>query len=144
YMLPSWTFALAWKTLFSNRTTGGTQSWMESFGFNPPDWLAYGQLPITLILALHYTPFVILLFGNALRQFDSQLEDSARIMGASQATVARRIILPLMLPSLVSACTLIFAKALGDFGVAYVLGVPVNYNVLATSLFRVISTGQSG
>jgi iron(III) transport system permease protein len=144
YMLPSWTFALAWKTLFSNRTTGGTPSWMESFGFNPPDWLAYGQVPITLILALHYTPFVILLFGNALRQFDSQLEDSARIMGASQATVARRIILPLMLPSLVSACTLIFAKALGDFGVAYVLGVPVNYNVLATSLFRAISTGQSG
>jgi iron(III) transport system permease protein len=49
-----------------------------------------------------------------------------------------------MMPSLVSACTLIFAKALGDFGVAYVLGVPVNYNVLATSLFRAISTGQSG
>lgn len=144
YILPSWTFALAWKTLFSNRTTGGTPSWMESMGFNPPDWLAYGQVPITLILALHYTPFVLLLFGNALRQLDSQLEDSARIMGASQSVVARRIVLPLMLPSLVSASTLIFAKALGDFGVAYVLGVPVNYNVLATSLFRAISTGQAG
>lgn len=144
YILPSWTFALAWKTLFSNRTTGGTPSWMEAMGFAPPDWLAYGQVPITLILALHYTPFVILLFGNALRQLDSQLEDAARIMGAGQSVVARRIVLPLMLPSLVSASTLIFAKALGDFGVAYVLGVPVNYNVLATSLFRAISTGQAG
>lgn len=144
YMLPSWTFALAWSTLFSNRTTGGTASWMESMGFAPPDWLAYGQLPITMILALHYTPFVILLFGNALRQFDSQLEDSARIMGAGRFHVARRIVLPLMLPSLVSACTLIFAKCLGDFGVAYILGVPVGYDVLATSLFRTISTGQAG
>lgn len=144
YMLPSWTFALAWTTLFSNRTTGGTPSWMESFGFNPPDWLAYGQVPITLILALHYAPFVILLFGNALRMFDAQLEDAARIMGASRATITRKIILPLMLPSLVSASTLIFAKALGDFGVAYILGVPVNYNVLATSLFRAISTSQAG
>jgi len=144
YMLPSWTFALAWSTLFSNRTTGGTPSWMESFGFSPPDWLAYGQFPITLILALHYTPFVILLFGNALRQFDAQLEDAARIMGAGRMTIARKIVLPLMLPSLVSACTLIFAKALGDFGVAYILGVPINYNVLATSLFRAISTSQAG
>lgn len=144
YMLPSWTFALAWTTLFKNRTTGGSLSWMETLGLNPPDWLAYGYLPITLILALHYTPFVILLFGNALRKFDSQLEDSARILGANRIVVARRIILPLMLPSLVSASTLIFAKCLGDFGVAYILGVPVGYDVLATSLFRAISSSQVG
>lgn len=144
YMLPSWTFALAWQTLFKNRTTGGQPSWMEALGFAPPDWLAYGALPITLILALHYTPFVILLFGNALRQFDSTLEDSARVIGAGNGVIARKIILPLMLPSLVSACTLIFAKCLGDFGVAYILGVPVGYDVLATSLFRAISTSQTG
>ncbi len=58
--------------------------------------------------------------------------------------IARRIILPLMLPSLVSASTLIFAKCLGDFGVAYILGVPVGFDVLATSLFRAISTSQTG
>lgn len=144
YMLPSWTFALAWLTLFKNRTTGGLPSWMETFGFAPPDWLAYGALPIALILALHYAPFVILLFGNALKQFDTQLEDSARSLGAGPIVVARRIILPLMMPSLVSAATLIFAKCLGDFGVAYVLGVPVGFDVLATSLFRAISTSQAG
>ncbi|MCY4140512.1 MAG: ABC transporter permease subunit, partial [Rhodobacteraceae bacterium] len=82
YMLPSWTFALAWRTLFRNRTVGGQQGWFENLGFTPPDWLAYGQVPITIILALHYAPFVILLFGNALRNFDSQLEESARILGA--------------------------------------------------------------
>ena len=144
YMLPSWTFALAWLALFKNRTVGGVPGWMETFGFNPPDWLAYGALPIALILALHYAPFVILLFGNALKQFDTQLEDSARSLGANPVVVARRIILPLMMPSLVSAATLIFAKCLGDFGVAYVLGVPVRFDVLATSLFRAISTGQAG
>jgi iron(III) transport system permease protein len=144
YMLPSWTFALAWRTLFRNRTVGGQQGWMESLGFTPPDWLAYGQLPITLILALHYTPFVILLFGNALRRFDSQLEDSARILGAGHSTVAWQIIMPLMLPSLLSATVLIFAKCLGEFGVSYVLGLPIDYNVLATSLYRSISSRQTG
>lgn len=144
YMLPSWTFALAWTTLFKNRTVGGQQGWLEAMGITPPDWMAYGQVPITIILALHYTPFVILLFGNALRRFDSQLEDSARILGARPHVVARQIILPLMLPSLMSATVLIFAKCLGEFGVAYVLGLPVKYDVLATSLYRSISSRQTG
>ncbi len=144
YMLPSWTFALAWRTLFRNRTVGGQQGWLESLGFTPPDWLAYGQVPITIILALHYTPFVILLFGNALRSFDSQLEESARILGAKPGTVAMQIIFPLMLPALLSATILIFAKCIGEFGVNYILGLPVDYNVLATSLYRSISSRQSG
>ena len=144
YMLPSWTIALAWSAVFLNRTVGGQPGWMETLGFEPPDWLAYGQLPITVVLALHYTPFVILLFGNALRSFDSQLEDSARMLGARASTVARRIIIPLMRPSLLSAVTLIFAKCLGDFGVAYILGAPVKYDVLATSLFRSVTARQGG
>jgi iron(III) transport system permease protein len=73
FMLPSWTFALAWTTLLRNRSVGGRPGWLESMGVTPPDWLAYGQVPVTVILALHYTPFVILLFGNALRRRDSQL-----------------------------------------------------------------------
>ena len=144
YMLPSWTFALAWRTLFRNRTVGGQQGWFESLGFTPPDWLAYGPVPIIVILALHYAPFVILLFGNALRSFDSQLEESARILGAKSGTVAWQIIFPLMLPALLSATILIFAKCLGEFGVNYILGLPVDYNVLATSLYRSISSRQSG
>jgi iron(III) transport system permease protein len=144
YMLPAWTFALAWTTLFKNRKVGGQPGWLETLGFSPPDWLAYGQVPITIILALHYAPFVILLFGNALRRFDSQLEDSARILGAGRSTVTLKIILPLMLPALLSATILIFAKCLGEFGVAYVLGLPVKFDVLATSLYRSIASRQTG
>lgn len=144
YMLPSWTFALAWMTIFKNRTTGGALGWAEALGFTPPDWLAYGMLPVTVILALHYTPFVILLFGNALRRFDTQLEDAARMLGAGRLLVAGRIIMPMMLPSLASALTLIFAKCLGDFGVTYILGLPVNFDVLATSLYRTTISRQPG
>jgi iron(III) transport system permease protein len=144
YMVPSWTFALAWLALFRNRKIGGLNSWVESLGFSPPDWLAYGIVPITIILALHYLPFVILLVGNALRQFDSQLEDSARSLGASPRIVAFRIVLPLLRPSIISAATLVFAKCLGDVGVTYILGVPVKVDLLATSLLRTISTGQDG
>lgn len=144
YMLPSWTFALAWTTLFKNRTIGGQLGWLEQLGVEPPNWLAYGQFPITAVLALHYSPFVILLFGNALRSLDAQLEDSARILGARRLAIAARVTIPLMRPALLSAATLIFAKCIGDFGVAYVLGLPVKFDVLATSLYRSISSGQPG
>lgn len=144
YMLPAWTFALAWTNLFKNRKIGGQAGWLESIGLEPPDWLSYGQIPIMIVLALHYTPFVILLFGNALRRFDSQLEDSARVLGARRLTVTLRVILPLMRPALISAIILIFAKCLGEFGVAYVLGMPVQYEVLSTSLYRSISSRQTG
>ncbi|WP_323013097.1 iron ABC transporter permease [Devosia sp.] len=144
YMLPAWTFALAWTTLFKNRTVGGQPGWLEAIGLTPPDWLAYGQVPITIILALHYTPFVILLFGSALRRFDSQLEDSARILGAPGRVVAWQVIMPLMRPALMSAVVLIFAKCLGEFGVPYVLGLPVKFDVLATSLYRSLSSRQTG
>ena len=144
YMLPAWTFALAWTTLFKNRTVGGQAGWLETFGFSPPDWLAYGRVPVTIILALHYAPFIILLFGNALRRFDSQLEDSARILGAGRLTVMRQVILPLMRPALMSAMVLIFAKCLGEFGVPYVLGLPVAFDTLATSLYQNIASRQIG
>ncbi len=144
YMVPSWTFALAWFAIFRNRTTGGLNGWLETLGFQPPDWLSYGLVPITIILALHYVPFVILLVGNALRQFDSQLEDSARTLGAGSRIVALKIIFPLLRPSIISASTLVFARCLGDVGVTYILGVPVKIDLLSTSLLRTISTGQTG
>lgn len=144
YMLPSWTFALAWTTLFKNRTIGGQQGWFEAIGLPPPDWMSYGQFPITVILSLHYAPFIILLLGNGLRRLDSQLEDSARILGASRRQIAVQVLLPLMRPALFSAALLIFAKCLGDFGVTYVLGLPVQFDVLATSLYRSIGSRQTG
>src|ERR671936_767302 len=69
YMMPSWTFALAWLTLFRNRTIAGQQGFLEGFGLDPPDWLAYGPVPMIVTPGLHYFPFAFLLFGNALRPF---------------------------------------------------------------------------
>jgi iron(III) transport system permease protein len=144
YMLPSWTFALAWLALFKNDSSGGQIGILESWGVHTPNWLAYGQVPIIICLGLHYYPFVLLLFGNALRRIDSQLEDSARILGAGRGTVARRITLPLMLPSLSSSVLLVFGRILGTFGTPYILGLPVDYDLLATSLYRSVNSHQGG
>lgn len=144
YMLPSWTFALAWLTLFKNGRSGGTPGYLETWGITTPDWLAYGAFPIIVSLGLHYYPFVLLLFGNALRRMDSQLEESARVLGASRGQAMRSVVLPLLLPSLSSATLLIFGRVLGTFGTPYVLGLPADYSLLSTTLYRSIHTRASG
>lgn len=144
YMLPSWTFALAWLSLFKNDRAGGQIGILQARGIDTPDWLAYGALPMIICLGLHYYPFVLLLFGSALQRLDSQLEDSARVLGAGQRTVLSRITIPLMIPALSSAVLLVFGKVLGTFGTPYILGLPSNYLLLSTSLFRSIRNGNSG
>ncbi|MFB9682239.1 ABC transporter permease [Streptosporangium vulgare] len=144
YMLPSWTFSLAWLSLFKNERAAGQVGFLQAQGIHTPDWLAYGAVPIIFTLGLHYYPFVLLLVGNALRRIDAQLEDSARILGAPQRTVIRRIVVPLMLPALSSAVLLVVGRVLGTFGTPYVLGLPADYRVLSTGLFQSIRDRSTG
>ncbi len=144
YILPSWTFALAWLSLFKNRRIAGVEGIAELFGFQPPDWLAYGMFPIVICLAFHYFPLVFLLFGGALRSLNSQLEETARILKASRLTIMRKIVMPLMLPALMSAILLTFSRAVGTFGTPYILGSPVRFDILSTSLYGSIRTGSPG
>jgi iron(III) transport system permease protein len=144
YMLPAWTFALAWTTVFKNRATGGQLGWLEAAGLTPPDWIAHGPVPIVIIFALHFTPFVILLVTNAMKNLPDELDEAARMLGARSSERWRRISLPLLRPAVLSAATLVFAKAIGEFGVAYVLGLPAGFSVLSTTLHQSITTQQSG
>jgi iron(III) transport system permease protein len=144
YILPSWTFAVAWVTVFKNRRVGGSAGYAETLGFVPPDWLAWGAVPIIITLSLHYFPFAFLLFGNGLRNIDTQLEDSAKILGGTRGAIFRRIIVPLLLPALMSAILLTFSRVLGTFGAPYILGRPTNYNVLSTSLYGSYYRGDIG
>ena len=144
YMLPVWTFALAWITLFKNATLGGQPGWAQALGAQPPDWLAYGAVPTIVVLTLHYIPFAILIIGGALQRLDGQLEEAAQMLGARRATILRRITLPALRPAVLSAGLLMFADAIGEFSVPYILGLPVQFETLAVSLFRAISTQQNG
>lgn len=144
YMLPAWTFALAWTTLFKNREVGGGIGWLESLGVTPPNWLAYGMLPITVIFTLHFIPYVILLVTGAMKNLPDEYDDAAQLLGANRTQRMLKITLPLLRPAILSAATLIFAKAIGEFGVAYVLGTPADFQVLSTTLYQSIQTQQAG
>ncbi len=139
YVLPSYTLALAWLDFFKNERIGGAVgicSWL--FGVSPPDWLAYGFVPIVITLSLHYYPFTYLLVSGALVSLDSNLEESGEVLGASRFRILRRITFPLVLPALISAFILTFSRAVGTFGTPYFLGAPVRYFTLATTIYTSI------
>lgn len=144
YIMPSWTFATVWMTLFKNRRMGGTAGLFESIGISMPDWVAYGALPIIVCESLHVFPFAYTLFSNSLLSIDSQLEESARVVGARRGVVTRRIVLPLLLPALMSSFLLIFTRVLGSFGTPYILGSPVKYTLLPTALYSAFKSGSPG
>jgi iron(III) transport system permease protein len=136
YIMPSWTLALAWIVLFKNPRLGGNQGVFQYLtGIAPPDWFSYGLIPITICLALHYFPFGFMLIGAALRNVDSQLEESAELLGATRGEILRRVVFPLVLPAMLSTFLLTFSKGLGTFGTPAFLGGPVREYLLSTVLY---------
>ncbi|MFT3889706.1 MAG: iron ABC transporter permease [Arachnia sp.] len=144
YMLPSQAFATAWSTVFRNRRTGGALGMMEGAGLTPPDWLAYGPIPIAICLALNYFPFAFLLFSNALNKIDIRLVEAAQVLGAKQYHIWVKVLLPLLIPTTMSVLLLTVARTLGTFATPFVLGNPIGYNLLSTSLYASIRSGNSG
>ncbi len=135
YIMPSWTIAMAWTVLFKNRTTGGTAGIYEYLlGQGPPDWLAYGPIPIIISSALHYYTFFFLFVAAALMSIDSNLEEAGELMGANRWRILRKITFPLIIPALLSGFIMTFSKVMGTFGGPNVLGIPVGYYTLSTMI----------
>lgn len=144
YIVPSWTIALSWLTLFANDQVGiGAPGILQVMtGWTPPNWLSYGPVPISVVLAINYYAFTFLLVAASLATLDGRLEESAMLHGASGTRIASKISLPMVFPALGSAFILTFASGIGTFGVPAFLGIPVRYDVLATSLYQAAGLGR--
>ncbi len=146
YIMPSWTLALAWTTVFGSTEIGvGHPGFFQSVaGVPPPAWLAYGPIPMICVLAVNYFAYSYILTSAALGTVDASLEEAAILHGVQGGTLLRKVTLPILLPAIGSAFILTFADGIGTFGVPRILGIPVGYRVLATSLYRAANIGRFG
>ena len=135
YVLPSWALALPWIEIFMNTRLNMAPGFLESVtGLKAPLWLVFGPLPIIIVLGLHYFPFAFLLVGGALRNINSELEETAELLGASRFEILRTITLPIVTPALLSALILGFSMSIGSYGTPSLLGLPARFNVLSVQL----------
>jgi putative spermidine/putrescine transport system permease protein len=120
-LMPLWASylvkAYAWRGMLSE---GGLISWLAApFGLSSP---GYGQTATTIVLAYLWLPFMILpIYAGLERLPDSLWEASADLGGGSWMTL-RRVVLPMVFPSIVAGSLFTFSLSLGDYIAVRIVG----------------------
>jgi sulfate transport system permease protein len=113
FALPTAVSGIALTTLYAH--TGWVGRWLDPLGIR----IAYTQAGIVLALTLIGLPFVVRSVQPALEDLESEVEEAAASLGATRRQTFLRVIVPAILPSLLSGFTLAFARAVGEFGSVY-------------------------
>lgn len=134
FLIPPFISAMSWIALFS--PSGPLRSLL---GTVLPSNI-YGAGGVILLLTITSWPMAYLLISSAMARIPSQLEEAARVSGASTARIYATITLPLLRPALMASLVLTFASNLSDFGIPALLGLPANYTTLTTLVYRFIAS----
>ncbi|MDI3249929.1 MULTISPECIES: ABC transporter permease [unclassified Pseudomonas] len=80
--------------------------------------------PFAVIIALVHVmlPFMIIPVWTSLQKLDPSAEQAALSLGASQATVMRKIVLPQVMPGVLSGTLIVFGLAASSFAIPGLLG----------------------
>ncbi|RJT88643.1 iron ABC transporter permease [Cryobacterium melibiosiphilum] len=137
-LVPPFVGAIAWIGI-AGPTGPVNRAWTEWFG--GPLWIIYGGDGVVFLLIVHSYPIAYIIMSAALRRVPSDLEQAARISGASLLRSVTGITLPLLRPAAFSAFTLIAVSNLADFGIPSIIGLPERFVTLSTLVYRYIQSG---
>jgi sulfate transport system permease protein len=117
FALPTAVAGLVYSNLYVQ--SGWLGHWLVPLGIEA----AYTRLAIVLVLTFISLPFVVRTVQPVLESVDGELEEAAASLGASRWQTFHRVILPTLVPALVTGFALAFARALGEYGsVVFVSG----------------------
>jgi sulfate/thiosulfate transport system permease protein len=97
--------------------------------------LAFTRAAVVLALLFVTLPFVVRAVQPVLLELDREMEQAAESLGASKATVFRRIVLPNLTPAIIAGAGLAFARAVGEFGSLVLITGKVPFKTEAASVF---------
>jgi sulfate transport system permease protein len=112
------------------------------FGVN----VAFTKLAIGLALLFVTLPFVTRAVQPVLLELDREMEEAATSLGASSLTTFRRIVLPNLLPAILSGAALGFGRAIGEFGAVILISgnIPFETEVSSWYIFSQIESDRPG
>jgi sulfate/thiosulfate transport system permease protein len=97
--------------------------------------IAFTRTAVVMALLFVTLPFVVRAVQPVLLELDREMEQAAESLGASRATVFRRIILPNLAPAILAGGGLAFARAVGEFGSLVLLTGNIPFKTQAASVF---------
>jgi len=112
---------LGWALLFGSQ--GGISTALQWLGLvDEPVSLMFTMTGMTIALVHVLVPFMVLSVWASLQRLDPQIEDAGLTLGASQATVLRRIVLPQIMPGILSGSLIVFSLTASAFATPSIIG----------------------
>ncbi len=134
---PPFVGAIAWEMLAAPNSGLLNQIWRTITGA-PADEALFDIYTLTglIFTIVCYTfPYVFILVANALDRMPGELEDASSMLGAGTWATARRITIPLALPTLLAGALIAFLQALNIFGSPAILAIPAGFHTLTTKIW---------
>jgi alpha-glucoside transport system permease protein len=125
--------AVTWQFIYSFRPEGFggniglLNGIMEGLGRQPVAWLQqqpWNNLYLMVIMVWLQTGFAMVVLSAAIKAIPDEIIEAARIDGASELQVFRRITVPTILPTIVVVTTYMVINALKVFDIVFVIGSP--------------------
>lgn len=136
FALPTAVAGIALVTLYAS--TGWVGQYLEVVGIR----VAYSEIGVIIALTYIGLPFVVRTVQPVLADFEKELEEASAALGASRLTTVTRVILPAMLPALLTGYALAFARAVGEYGSVIFISGNMPYKTEITPLLIVAKAEQ--
>ncbi len=106
---------------------------------------ANSETAVLLALAFVTLPFVVRTVQPVLEELDHDVEEAAASLGASRATILRRIVLPSLAPAIAAGAALSFARAISEYGSLVLLSgnLPFRTEVVSVRVLSFIEGGNT-
>lgn len=112
-------------------TVYGESGWLGSWLIhNFHIQVAFTRTGVALAILFVSFPFVVRTVQPILRTLKSDIEEAANVLGATPFQSFQRIILPTLLPSLLTGTALGFSRAVGEFGSVVIVASNVPFKDL--------------
>jgi iron(III) transport system permease protein len=140
-MIPHILFSVSWVLLLNPSNGILNRMFMDLFGLRNAPFDIYSLPGMILVEALLDLPIAYLIIAPSMSAFDVSLEESSKVCGASNLRTIVCVTLPVLRPAILASAILVVVRSLASFAVPSVIGMPGRIYVLATHIYRIISTG---
>ena len=138
--------AVIWRFMYELDPNVGTlNAIVTAAGGQPVAWLLgqpWNNLFLIIVGVWLLTGFAMVILSAGLKGISTELLEAARVDGANELQVFRRIVLPLLAPTIAVVATTIIIYALKTFDVVYTMtNGNFDTNVIANLMYQVLFVG---
>jgi iron(III) transport system permease protein len=117
--------------------------WSFLFFVPPGNWLRNNLAGEGVALVVRGIPLAYMIMSPSLARIAGELDDAARVVGASWWTTSRKIVLPLLRPAIIGSLTILFVTMLNDYEAAIFLAKP-GTELMGVEMLRQYAQGTEG